>query len=114
MRENTGHFFDTSSTTALGCPRVKIDKIISLEILELRADNPPTRVLVCQYRLSFWSNSPTRPYGARNGPLRYTMGCVEITIDRSLALSTSHPGVPLPLICTGLAENAYRVEVNVE
>ena len=23
-------------------------------------------------------------------------------------------GVSMPLICTGLAENAYRVEVNVE
>ena len=65
---------------------VKIEKIISLEILELRAENPPTIVVVCHYRLSFWSNSPTRPYGARNGPLRCTMTCVEITIDRSLAL----------------------------
>ena len=69
----------------VGCPRVKIEKIISLEILELRAENPPIRVVVCHYRFSFWSNSPTRPYGARNGPLRCTMGCVE-TIDRSLAL----------------------------
>ena len=51
---------------------VKIEKIISLEILELRAENPPTIVVVCHYRLSFWSNSPTRPYGARNGPLRCT------------------------------------------
>ena len=58
------------------CPRVKIEKIISLEILELRAENPPIRVVVCHYRFSFWSNSPTRPYGARNGPLRCTMGCV--------------------------------------
>ena len=64
------------SSLEIGCPRVKIEKIISLEILELRAENPPIRVVVCHYRFSFWSNSPTRPYGARNGPLRCTMGCV--------------------------------------
>ena len=62
------------SSLEIGCPRVKIEKIISLEILELRAENPPIRVVVCHYRFSFWSNSPTRPYGARNGPLRCTMG----------------------------------------
>ena len=64
---------------------VKIEKIISLDILELRAENPPTIVVVCHYRLSFWSNSPTRPYGARNGPLRCTMGYGMRRNNRSLA-----------------------------
>ena len=42
-----------------------------------------------------------------------------LTITASTARSHAHAacsasGVEVPVICTGLAENAYRVEVNVE
>ena len=33
--------------------------------------------------------------------------------DKIQSLPGGHP-IPMPVICTGLAENAYRVEVNVE